>query len=252
MGLTLATAATIQTVKFSELFDTKGNHRQDEAFEAVKHFRFVLYGGAAGGGKSWWLRWANIRYHIRLFQQYGFRNTTSGLFCEDYPTLRDRQIIKLTSEAPAWLGELKEFRDLGLAFRLHERFGGGAMLLRNLDDPSKYNSSEFSNIGVDELTRNTAEVFEELRKRIRWPGTVEVEKRLGMEPGSINLPFMGGTNPGGIGHKFVKQYWIESDFPPEMQRIAKQFKFIPALASDNHMNPPNYKRDNLDTLTDPA
>jgi len=100
-------------------------------------------------------------------------------------------------EFPAELGELK----LGTVknFVLHKDYGSGVIALRNLDDPSKYQSAEFAAIAVDELTKNSKEIFDFLRFRRRWPG-VERPK------------FLAATNPGGKGHAWVKKLWVEKDF----------------------------------------
>ena len=155
-----------------------------------------------------------------------------ALFTEDYPTLFDRQISKMQVEFPSWLGSfyLAETKQ----FRLHRQFGGGVLALRNLDDPSKYQSAEFAAIGVDELTKSDKGVFDFLRFRLRWPG-LEHPK------------FIAGTNPGGKGHAWVKKLWVEQQFPPEMEPLREQFAFIQAKASDNpHLTSAYY--DSLKTL----
>jgi len=191
----------------------------------------LLYGGQAGGGKSHFLRWWSVFYLIALAEQ-GVKGATVGLFCEDYPSLLDRQISKIRTEFPPGLGVLKEgvTRD----FHLAPRYGSGRILLRNLDDPAKYLSAEFAGIGVDELTRNRKEVFDFLRSRLRWPGV--------SRPG-----FVAGTNPSGIGHAWVKKLWIERDFPTELERLKDEFHFVRARASDNPYLSEEYHKD-LETL----
>jgi len=107
-------------------------------------------------------------YLIYLAETLGIRGIRAGLFCETYPDLRDRQISKITLEFPLWLGELKETKADGFCFHIREKFGGGKIALRNLDDPSKYQSAEFAAIGVDELTKNPLETFNILRGSKRW------------------------------------------------------------------------------------
>jgi phage terminase large subunit len=219
-----------QRVSLSDLCKFHTVPQQLHAYDLTRTKKFILYGGAAGGGKSRWLRWSLVLLLIRFFKAYKAPNVNVALFCEDYPTLRDRQIVKMTSEFPRGLGELKEYRDLGLAFRLREKYGGGAILLRNLDEPSKYDSAEFAAAGIDELTKNTVEVFDEIRKRIRWPDL----------PPDVNMPFLGATNPGGRGHLWVKQYWITHELPRWLGKYRDQFAFIQAKATDNPHNPASY------------
>lgn len=150
-----------------------------------------------------------------------------GLFCEDYPSLHDRQISKILFEFPQEIGELK----LGTVknFQLRKDLGGGIIALRNLDDPSKYQSAEFAAIAVDELTKNSKETFDFLRFRLRWPG--------------VDHPkFAGATNPGGKGHAWVKKLWKDREFPRELDKLKHQFQFVQAKASDNpHLNESYYQ-----------
>ena len=217
---------------------TIGGGKQFQFLEALTQFKYILYGGAAGGGKSYILRWGAVWFLIYMWMTYGVKKGKVGLFCTDYPSLTDRQVSRINSEFPAWLGQLHETRNDGLVFELHESWGGGMIMLRNLDNPKKYDSVEFMAIFVDELTENpergrlaVGNLFDELRKRLRWPDL----------PESVNLPFAAGTNPGGKGHGWVKRYWLDADFPPEMQPYAKQFKYIQALSTDNPHNPTDYR-----------
>ncbi len=179
--------------------------------------KYLLYGGAMAGGKSYLLRWAALAYLLWITGKTGIRNIPVGLFSEDYPTLKDRQVARIKREFPDWLGQLKDSREEGYAFHVAEEYGGGRILLRNLDDPSKYMSSEFAGMFVEELTRNEEQTFQDLRNRLRYPGVTDVK-------------FMGATNPGGVGHGWVKRLWIDQDSQdPEQDR----FFYIHANAYDN-------------------
>lgn len=194
--------------------------RQWVAWESTFSHRFILYGGARGGGKSRLLRWWMPDFLVYQFRARGLRNVRVGLFCETYPDLRDRQISKMKSEFPPWLGEVKETQADGLGFFLPPELGSGVIALRNLDDPTKYQSAEFAALGVDELTKVPKDTFDVLRGSLRWPGV-------------SHTVFMGTTNPGGIGHLWVKRLWLDRDFPREMVNLAPQFTFIRSLPADN-------------------
>ena len=188
--------------------------------------KFVLYGGALGGGKSYFLRWVAVRLLVYYAQEYGLKYVQVMLACEDYPSLKDRQIGKMAREFPSWLGTMYvDHKEYGRCFILAEEFGCGVICLRNLDDPAKYQSAEFASILVDELTKNDLNTFTDLRMRLRWPGIPDMK-----------CFFIGATNPGGIGHAFVKALWMDKIFPDEFLKptdYSKTFGYIPSKAEDN-------------------
>jgi hypothetical protein len=215
-------------------FDTdiaKFTERQLEAVWALDQHttKFLLYGGAMGGGKSYWLRWASVRLLMKIYSVFGIKHAEGFLGCEDYPSLKDRQISKMSREFPAWLGRMyTDHKDFGRCFILNSRYGGGVLKLRNLDDPSKYMSTEFAFAAVDELTKDTLTMFNDLRNRLRWPGLHD-----------LDCKFIAGTNPGGVGHGWVKAYFIDKIYPPEFYPphnsydYRTSFGFIKSLADDN-------------------
>jgi phage terminase large subunit len=217
--------------KFSELsgfFD-----KQLEACKVSDEHQYFLYGGSRGPGKSYWLRWNCLRLLLK-YGAGGLPGVRGGLFCNTYPELRDRQITKIAAEFPQWMGSLKETKEDGLGYHLKPAYGGGVILLRNLDDPTKYRSSEFGFIADDESTLHDLATFNILRGSLRWPG--------------IEQPrYMAATNPGGLGHLWVRSYWIDGHFPDEMEPIRDRFAFVKALPDDNpHLTPDYWEM--LDTL----
>jgi len=209
-----------ERVKFSEL--SHFTPKQLEANKLLNQFKFLLYGGAMSGGKSYWLRWALLKLLLRSGKD-GLRNVRAALFCEDYPTLKDRHLSKITLEFPEWLGR---YNTTDHEFVLAPEYGSGVICFRNLDDPSKYQSSEFAFIGVDELTKNPKNTFDFLRTRLRWPGLDDVK-------------FLAATNPGDIGHVWVKKLFIDKEYDFE-EKEADKFAFIQALADDNPYISPSY------------
>ena len=195
--------------------------KQLEALQTAKRFKFTLFGGSVGSGKSRWLRWMCVYFLKDYFTRYGIKGIRAGLFCEDYPSLNDRHLTKIKYEFPPGLGTYNEARK---EFTLAPKLGGGIIAFRNLDDPSKYLSVEFAVQGVDEINRNQKPVFDMLRSRLRWPGIKDVK-------------FLAGCNP--LGEAWVKNIWVKRLFPPE-EKEQYEFVFVPALPTDNPYLPVEY------------
>lgn len=201
-----------EVIKFSDL--AKFLPKQKEAQDASKRFKFTLYGGSLGSGKSYWLRWMMVYWLMKMYGKYNLKGIRAGLFCEDYPSLNDRHLSKVKYEFPAWLGKFNEAKH---EFTLAPEYGSGVIAFRNLDDPEKYLSVEFAIMGVDEINRNPLVTFRELRKRLRWAGIKDVR-------------FLAACNP--VGEAWVKNMWVKRMFPPE-EGEQYEFVFVPALPTDN-------------------
>ena len=221
----------IREVSFSELCGFR--EKQWLASQVADTHRFTLFGGARGPGKSYWLRWYALRQLLNLSAQ-GVRHAAWALFCESYPELTDRQTSKILVEFPKELGTVQDSKSHGLGFYLNEDYGGHVLLLRNLDDPAKYKSSEFAGISVDELTLTPKRTFDMLRGSLRWPGVARTQ-------------FCAGTNPDGKHAAWVRQLWIERDFTgegfQELLPLRDEFAFVPALPTDNPFLSADYWHD---------
>ena len=219
-------------------FDTEIAKFHDKQMMATRlldsgQYKYFLFGGSMGPGKSYWLRWWCIRRLYILSKVFGLKNACGMLACEDYPSLKDRQIAKIGNEMPKWMGKLHlDHAAYGRCFILHPNWGGGVLCFRNLDDPSKYQSAEFAFIAVDELTKNSYETFNFLRTRLRWTGLHDDE-----------CMFVAASNPGGPGHSWVKQLWMDKLFADEWIHptdLTNRFCYLQATADDNPTLPSSY------------
>ncbi|MDE1971176.1 MAG: phage terminase large subunit [Patescibacteria group bacterium] len=207
--------------------------KQKMAHEAAKHYKYILYGGGMGGGKSRWLRWEMVLMLHRLWKLSDVKSGIMGaLFCEDYPSLKDRQISKM--DFPEWMGTYcPDHKLYGNSYVLCPELGSGVLAFRNLDDPKKYDSSEYAIIGIDEAQKNTFETFRILRRRNRWKGINDCKMLLTANPG---------------GNSWVKDLWIDRIFS-ENENEKDQFYFIQSLIDDNPYLDESYKS-KLQSMTD--
>lgn len=184
----------------------------------------VLYGGAAGGGKSCAIVMEAV---IDALEHDGI---DSYLFRRSYPELESTLIAQALRCVPKELYSYSRSTH-DMIFQngstLHFRF------CRSLQDAYKYQGCEMHRLYIDELTHFTAEIYDYLKTRLRTP------KRLGIRP-KIRLT----TNPGGVGHGWVKAAFIDGMAPFEVHTITVQSQllghekqvtrqYIPAYATDN-------------------
>ena len=228
----MVTAAVPKQIRFSELCDFTS--KQWDATESAEQYKYFLFGGSRGPGKSYWLRWYLI-YRLLDWFSRGVRGVRVLLACEDYPTLRERQIVKIQDEFPEWLG--RYYAGERKEFVLHDYYGGGVIKMGNLKDLGNYLSAEFAIIAIDELVRNEFNVFDKLRGSLRWPGI----KATG---------FVAATNPEA---NWVRTLWIERNFEGDfkaLKPLANRFKFLGGLPTDNPHLTAEYWED-LNTVTGP-
>jgi len=197
--------------------------KQKLFLEFTKNYRYTLWGGAVGTGKSRALRWI-ILYWLLYWGAKGFRGIQGGLFCKTYPELNDRHLKKVKGEFPEWLGTYYEQKH---EFHLKPEYGGGILMFRNLDEPEKYRSSEWVIVGVDELTQISKETFDLLLERNRWP---EIK----------NPKFVAVTNPVGEFSNWVREFFVEKT---SKDRRCQEAGYLKAEIGDNPYIPENYYED---------
>ncbi len=154
----------------------------------------VLFGGSAGGGKSDALLAAALQYvHIPDYAAILFRRTYSDLALPG--ALMDRAHEWLQGTSARWREQTKTWT-----------FPSGATLsfgyLEAEKDKYRYQSAEFQFVGFDELTQFEESQYRYLFSRLRR-----------LEGGEVPLRMRSASNPGGVGHEWVRNRFIEGDHP---------------------------------------
>ncbi len=152
----------------------------------------LLYGGAAGGGKSHWLL-----VHMAI-QMLDFPGNRGVIFRRVFPSLL-RSIIPRAKAmyVPHWAN----YNETNHQFTFHN----GSILelgtLQRDSDVDNYQGAEYGVVAFEEVTEFLESQVDYFKTRLRAPVA-------GVRPHLIAT-----TNPGGIGHKWVKKEWVKP--PPE-------------------------------------
>lgn len=203
----------------------------------------ILYGGAAGGGKSHCLRWDAIDFCLKI------PNLNATLFRRTLPMLLKNHVIPLRRELPPSLG-LGTYNETRKTFE----FRNGSILQfqhieydRDVDD---IQGAELHWAGIDEAGQLTPYMIGWILSRVRlgeasarFKEYVKADPKL--QPYIDRLPRLAmSSNPGGESHHWLKENFIDPAPPEKMfevehksplsGRIIKKTRiFIPASMMDN-------------------
>lgn len=170
----------------------------------------ILYGGAAGGGKSHLMRAAAIAWCCAIagLQVYIFRRISDDL-------------IKNHLEGPqglrAMLAPWADARLVEIVEGEIRFWNGSKIYLCHCKDPKdvyKYQGSEIHVLLIDELTHFLGEMYRFLRSRVRMVGLAVPDQYAGMFPRILT-----GSNPGNVGHHWVKAAFIDGVMPMAMRQM---------------------------------
>lgn len=219
--------------------DIELHERQTLAFDSEA--TEILYGGAAGGGKSHLMRVAAIIWcsEIPGLQVYIFRR--------EFPDLYKNHMEGPTG-FPALLAPWTQSGHAKINYSANQiKFWNGSKIhlchCKNEKDVYGYQGAEIHVLMPDELTHFTDFMYRYLRGRVRLGGLVVPEKHKGTFPRILS-----GTNPGGVGHNWVKGTFVTPAPPMAIVQQSKaegglKRQYIPAKLSDNPtllINDPDY------------
>lgn len=184
----------------------------------------ILYGGAAGGGKT------KALVMDALFRCLKWPGTTAVIFRRTYRELEDTDIKEAQASYPEEIAKYNAGRH---EFKL---YNGSKILFRHCENESDrfdYSGLEAQHMYFDELTTFTQVIYDFLRTRLR------AKKALGCVP-----VVKSASNPGNIGHGWVKKEFVDAGPYMEIreQKIYSEAihrekkirtQYIPALATEN-------------------
>ena len=191
------------------IFDCQGNLKSEEFLRDEIH-RFLGYGGAKGGAKSWSLRAKALK---RRLDHPG----SSGLLLRrTWQEIFDNHIKYIQTE---W-SPFGEWNKEHSTFNFHngsiQSFGYAR---REEEVREKYYGIERDDIGIDEATQQAEGSINHLDSCVR--ATVK---------GIIPQLWL-ATNPGGKGHGWFKRLFITKVY--EKEQDPKDYHFISAKVDDN-------------------
>ena len=205
-------------------FDIGIYQKQKDFINSTGKANEVLYGGAAGGGKSYGQLIDALIYATRYpkSRQLILRRTLPEL---------EKSLIRVSLEIfPAKIYKYSESKHTGT-------FSNGSVIdfgyCDSESDVYRYQSAEYDVIRFDELTHFTEQMYLYLMSRLR--GVTDYPRAM-----------KSSTNPGGVGHSWVKKRFIDIGPPGKIHstRNGKRL-FIPSTVFENRAlmkNDPEYVR----------
>lgn len=170
--------------------------------------RYIGYGGARGGGKSWALR------HKAALLALNYPGIRMILLRRTYPELEENHVRTLIP----MLAPVAKYSAQGKRFT----FVNGSELklgyCQSESDVLQYQGQEYDIIFIDEATQFTFFQFDTLKACLR--GANDFPKRMYLT-----------CNPGGVGHDWVKRLFVSRIY--QKDENPDDYEFIQARVYDN-------------------
>jgi hypothetical protein len=238
------------------------HERQSECFESIA--TEIMYGGAAGGGKSHMMRVLAVLWSIQIpgLMVYIFRRLSDDL----YKNHMMGPSGFLSMLAPQFENGYCKYNEQKKTIVFNN---GSRIFLSHCQyekDLMKYQGAEMHVLMIDELTHFSDNMYRYLRGRCRIPKGFDIPEdyrpqcpkchgkgcSFCKQKGELRLfpRIISGTNPGGVGHAWVKREFVDRMSPMAIERMGKSDggfirQYIPAKLSDN----PSLDEDYEDSLS---
>jgi phage terminase large subunit len=184
------------------------NKKQDMFLRCTT--KYIGYGGARGGGKSWAIRAKAALLALR------YSNLNIIILRRTFPELNENHILPLL----VMLNGIAKYREKDKVFS----FGNGSRIkvgYCNSDkDILQYQGQSYDVIMIDECTQFKYE----------WVQFILTTLRTTRDDGFKTRAYFTG-NPGGVGHNWFKRLFVKGEYQESENR--EDYTFIPATVDDN-------------------
>ena len=189
--------------------------KQWEFLRDTSH-KYIAYGGARGGGKSWSVRVKAVL----LCERYA--GIKVMIIRKTYPELQENHILPLCNMLRCNVEDKRERIASYNDSKKHIVFPNGSRILfRYLDkdkDADRFQGTEVAVLFIDEATQQSEEKWRKLAACVR--GVNDFPKRVYLT-----------CNPGGEGHEWVKRLFLDKRY--EKEEKPEDYSFIQASVLDN-------------------
>lgn len=185
---------------------------KQELFLTDKH-KYVAFGGARGGGKSWAVRFKAIVLALR------YNGIKIMIVRRSYPELIANHVKPLKTDLK--VGSKESVATYNESQKEMRFVNGSTILFRycsNDKDLDRYQGTEVDILFIDEATQFTEYQFKVLSACVR--GTNSFPHRIYLT-----------CNPGGVGHQWVRRLFIDKKY--QSGENPDEYAFIKSLVTDN-------------------
>ena len=178
--------------------------------------KYILFGGARGGGKSWVVRFKAIL--LCLF----YAGIKVMIIRKTYPELTENHINPMIALLKCYHPDKRERLASYNDSKKHMVFPNGSRILfrycDNDKDAERFQGTEVDVLFIDEATHQSEERFKKLTACVR--GVNDFPKRVYLT-----------ANPGGEGHGWVKRLFIDRKY--NSNENPDDYLFIQSFVTDN-------------------